>query len=48
MTFKPIQAEAPLVPPVLYLPLSIRSTPAQQLVEIRQIKDGRLALLAFR
>lgn len=48
MTFKPIQAEAPLVPPVLYLPLSIRSTPAQQLVEIRQIKDGRLALLAYR
>ncbi|MBN9177132.1 MAG: SseB family protein [Microbacterium sp.] len=35
------------VPPVLYLPLSTRSTPGAQLVEIRELRDGRKALLAY-
>ena len=48
MVFEPISEEAaPTVPPVLYLPLSIRSTPQEQLVEIRELRDGRKALLAY-
>ncbi|KYJ98045.1 hypothetical protein O5Y58_00170 [Microbacterium paraoxydans] len=47
MTFEPMPAAAPMVPPVLYLPLSVTSTPEEQLVEIRELKDGRRALLAY-
>ncbi|MEE6388780.1 MULTISPECIES: SAV_915 family protein [Microbacterium] len=47
MTFEPTPAPAPMVPPVLYLPLSVTSTPEEQLVEIRELKDGRRALLAY-
>ncbi len=42
----PVAASAS-VPPVLYLPLSASSTPGQQLVEIRELRDGRKALLAY-
>ena len=47
MTFEPMPAATPMVPPVLYLPLSVTSTPEEQLVEIRELKDGRRALLAY-
>lgn len=47
MTFEPLTPSQPMVPPVLYLPLSVTSTPEAQLVEIRELKDGRLALLAY-
>ena len=47
MTFEPMPAAAPMVPPVLYLPLGVTSTPEEQLVEIRRLKDGRRALLAY-
>jgi hypothetical protein len=36
-----------IVPPVLYLPLHASSTPDRQLVEVRELKDGRQALLAY-
>jgi hypothetical protein len=51
--FEPIREPAPVppqadaVPPVLYLPLSTQSTPQAQLVEIRELRDGRKALLAY-
>lgn len=47
MTFEPLPPATPVVPPVLYLPLSATSTPEQQTVEIRELKDGRRALLAY-
>lgn len=47
MTFQPLVAAPPTVPPVLYLPLSVKSTREEQLVEIRELKDGRRALLAY-
>lgn len=47
MTFDPNPSAAPLVPPALYIPLSVDSTPGQQIVEIRELKDGRKALLAY-
>lgn len=40
-------ADAPVVPPVLYLPLHRSSTPDDPQVEVRELKDGRLALLAY-
>lgn len=44
----PVTPERPaVVPPVLYLPLTRTSTPSKQSVEIRQLKDGRRALLAY-
>ena len=39
--------DKPLVPPVLYLPLHRDSTEENRLVETRELKDGRLALLAY-
>ncbi|KQQ66616.1 MULTISPECIES: SAV_915 family protein [unclassified Microbacterium] len=46
--FEPLPpAQPPMVPPVLYLPLSVQSTPQEQAVEIRELKDGRRALLAY-
>lgn len=41
------QTEQTVVPPVLHLPLSAQSTERHQYVEVRQLKDGRMALLAY-
>lgn len=39
--FEPLPpAQPPMVPPVLYLPLSVKSTPEEQVVEIRELKDA--------
>jgi hypothetical protein len=41
-------ANAPALPPVLYLPCVAHvSDPAQARVELRETKDGRVALLAY-
>ncbi|WP_430868829.1 SAV_915 family protein [Demequina aurantiaca] len=47
MALEPTEAARPSVPPVLYLPLSAQSTTEEQTVEIRELKDGRRALLAY-
>ncbi|MFG6402282.1 SAV_915 family protein [Microbacterium sp. P04] len=47
MTFQPTPPVTPVVPPVLYLPLSAQSTAEAQSVEIRELRDGRKALLAY-
>lgn len=47
MSFNVIPPEQPTVPPVLYVPLSTASTQDEQTVEIRELKDGRRALLAY-
>ncbi|GMA33314.1 SAV_915 family protein [Litorihabitans aurantiacus] len=39
--------ERPTPPPVLYLPLARTSSPEETRVEIRELKDGRLAVLAY-
>ncbi len=36
-----------VVPPVVYLPLTATSTPERQSVEVRELRDGRRALLAY-
>lgn len=36
-----------VVPPVLYLPLHRQSGEEHQYVEVRELKDGRMALLAY-
>lgn len=41
------EVETPTVPPVLYLPLHRSSTQDDPRAEIRELKDGRLALLAY-
>lgn len=39
--------DKPVIPPVLYLPCKAESTADKALIEMRQLDDGRVALMAY-